>query len=225
MKSLDDLPDISKRPLDWPVAFRFRPASIPPATPLADKEGLEALIALCAPTARHDAGLVPLRFSAGPNILPIVKTAFANAAPEWRFVPGDVPHIAVASTMRAASQLIMDQLGQFLEDTDQPACQVSCVMERYTLKGDLYDITDTETYRAYYDTADNSEAHQMTSALQEAGSDGFMFAGMGGNVAVVLNPECFISCVVERAVAFCWDGVQFSRYYDYRNLNWAQLAS
>ncbi len=227
--TLIDPRSVPKSAISWPAAFRLRPASVP-INEYAESVGsvasdIDALINLCSQVGRHNQGLVPLAFTASPSMSSAVVSAFANPAPEWQFVPTGLPHIAVAETLKGALVLGAEQFGQFLKDTEQQACRVSFVMERFLVKGTFHDITDAEVFPDCYNTVDYSSMHKLAHSFSEAGADGFVYSNNNKKYAVVLKPECLSGHAEERAVALEWDGVQFNRYFDYRDLFWADLAS
>lgn len=219
---------IPKRQLTWPAAFRLRPTAIPQnpyAAAVADDEaGIEALIAHCSSIERHNRGLVPLPFPSDLTVPETVLAAFANPAPEWQFAPAGLPHLAVAENAKAAIRMGAETFGQFLKDTDEGPCRVSFVLERFVLKGSFHEITDTEVFSGCYDTVDYTVPHRLVGALHTVEADGLIYARSEGNCAVVLKAGCFSGCASERALALDWDGIGFSRYFDYRDLYWADLA-
>ncbi|MEX0299935.1 MAG: hypothetical protein AB3N28_12765 [Kordiimonas sp.] len=219
---------VPKSSLSWPAAFRLRPASVPINEYAENVESnagdIEALINLCSEVGRHNQGLVPLGFATPHSMPPAVVSAFANPAPEWHFAPTGLAHIAVAETLKGALALGAEQYGQFLKDTEQPACRVSFVMERFLVKGSFSDITDTEVFSACYNTVDYTVMHQLARGLSDTESDGFVYDVESQKYAVVLKPECLSGHAEERAIALEWDGMQFSRYFDYRDLFWSDLS-
>lgn len=227
----EDCFDIDRVPVGavrWPAAFRLRPASVP-AKRLADRwgidlAGIEELARLCSPTARHDQGVVRLPFEADISVPAAIRAAFAHPMPEWRLAPGDMPHVTVSATLSAALAVASELYGRFLQDTKQPACQLSFVLERYQMTGIFHDVTDMELYKAYYSSGEDRHAHQFIKALYDAKADGAIFSVGGSQSAIVLNPERLQGGARERAVALEWNGDVFTRYFDYRDLHWGALV-
>ncbi len=219
---------IPKRLLTWPAAFRLRPIAVPQnpyaAAVAGDEADIEALIAHCSSVGRHNRGLVPLPFLSDFAAPETVLAAFANPAPEWQFAPTGLPHLAVAENAKAAIRMGKETFGQFLKDTDEGPCRVSFVLERFVLKGSFHEITDAEVFSRCYDAVDYTVSHQLVSALRAAEADGLIYARNEGNCAVVLKADCFSGYARERALALDWDGIRFTRYFDYRDLYWAELT-
>lgn len=215
-------------PVRWPAAYRLRPASVPETQPSdkfgADGDSLQQLMALTSPLGRHQRGVVPLAFTGSAAMPDTVVSAFAHPAPEWQFADGTLPHMLLAETMAGAIENADLLYGQFLKDTEEGDCRLTFILERFQLEGRLHSVEDRARFESCYDRHDYSAAHQMVTSLHAAGADGLVFAGDTGKSAVVLNPDCLSRCARERALALAWDGVQFTRYYDYRDLHWVSIA-
>ncbi|MBV1900459.1 MAG: hypothetical protein KUG56_02180 [Kordiimonadaceae bacterium] len=212
----------------WAAAFRLRPMAMPSAPTLAalgeSEQDLLALIEMSSPRARYDIGAARHNFAHHALMPPAVQSAFAHPPPEWRFAPAAMPHMVVCQNIKAAVCSASEQYGQFLKDTEQAECQLSFVMERYVLSGDFFDARDRDAFSACYgpqaQTGQISAAQDLVSALGTQGADGLLYTTDGGPSAVVLNPECVRVYAKERALVLQWDGHDFTRYFDYRDLHW-----
>ncbi|MBL4836474.1 MAG: hypothetical protein JKY34_02760 [Kordiimonadaceae bacterium] len=217
----------------WAAAFRLRPMAMPSAPTLAvlgeDEQDLLSLIDVRSPRARHDTGAARHNFTHHALMPSAVRSAFAHPSPEWRFALSATPHMVVCQNIRAAVCTASEQYGQFLKDTEQAACQLSFAMERYVLSGDFFDARDTDTFSACYGPhaldGRASAAQDLVADLGAQGADGLLYTTDEGSCAVVLNPDCVRVYAKERALAMQWDGNEFTRYFDYRDLHWVGLSS
>ena len=212
----------------WASAFRLKPHRIPEDKPLSllgeDADGLDVLRVLTAPSERHIKKQVPVAPEIAEDLDDTLLAAFACSIPEWRFAARGQQHVVVSSNMAAAISLAAEVYGQFLKDTGQSAMQMNFVVERYHLNGTFADISDRELFPACYQ-ADNWPVSQaLVTELGQAGLDGMVYGEDKGQSAVVLQANALKFQDTERAISLEWTGARFTRAYDYRILEWQQIA-
>lgn len=212
----------------WSAAFRLRPSRLPADNPLLmlgdNVEGLEALKAITCPSERHVRQLVPAGALLAPDAQRSLVSAFACSIPEWRFAARGTQHVVVSSTLSAALETAAEIYGQFLRDTNQPATQMNFAVERYSLNGSLADISDRELFPACYQPDNWQMPQTLSRELGQSGQDGLIFDTGKGLSAIILNPSSLQFREVERAISLTWSGDGFSRAFDYRILDWRDLA-
>jgi len=225
-------PDIDPRSvpkvmIDWPVAFRLKPANLPESNSFTamgkNVEGLRALKNLTSPAARHGSGAVPLPLDVPPGTSRSVVSAFAGSLPEWRFATREMAHMVLAASIPAAIAVAIEIYGQFMRDTSQSASTLSFQVERFHLKGKFADVADEELFPACYDLTDSTVSQRLASSLNVQGEDGLVFETGSGLAAIVLAPKLISRAGVERALALEWNGENFHRVYDYRDMYWRNL--
>lgn len=213
--------------LDWPVAFRLRPARIPDVAPLdifgEESDGLEQLRALTSPAARHKSGVVPLPHEFQPGTPDVVVAAFAASLPEWRFAETGLSHMLLGSSVAAAITLAREVYSQFMADTEQKPSVLSFIVERFRVAGGFADVSDEELFPACYTGSDHSAPQRLTRELAEEARAGLVFSVAGGLGAVVLKPDAVSRAGLERGVALEWNGKAFTRAFDYRDMFWRDL--
>ena len=223
-----DLRSVPRVAVDWPAAFRLRPTTLPQVAPLLllgdDLEGLEALKDLTSPAVRHRRGTVPLPFDLQPGTSASVVSAFANSLPEWRFAGRGQAHMLLASTVTAAVAAATEVYGQFMLDTEEKPSVLSFMVERFRLSGSFADVSDSEVFPACYDSQSFEVSQQLVASLADEKKDGLIYDIEGGQGAVVLQPGGIVRAGIERGLGLQWNGTEFSRLYDYRDMYWRELG-
>ena len=219
---------VPKTRVNWPVAFRLKPAKFPGTAPLSllVSDGASQLAALkdtTSPAVRHKLRQVPLPLKVPAGTPTTILSAFASSVPEWRFAARGTPHMVLASSVTAAVSVASEIYSQFMRDTAQKASTLSFVVERFCLAGQFSDICDSETFPACYAGPSITVPQQLVTAINENGEDGLVFDVIGGQAAVALNPATIKNAGLERALALEWNGETFHRLYDYRDMYWRDL--
>jgi len=220
---------VPKALINWPVAFRLKPARLPATSPLAQLEPeaadiLTALKDMTSPSVRHKEKRALLQGVMPAGTADTVLSAFATSVPEWRFASRGIAHMVLASSIDAAIIVASEIYRQFLQDTAQPASSLSFSVERFSLVGNFADICDQEVFPDCYDPSGAEVAQGLVTSLADAGEDGLVFQIGTDQAAVILNPTKVSERGLERALALEWDGNKFHRAYDYRDMFWRDLT-
>jgi len=215
--------------VDWPAAFRLRPAKFPQVSPLLllgdDLEGLEALKGLTSPAVRHRRGAVPLPIDLPSGTSGSVVSAFANSLPEWRFAARGQAHMLLASTVTVAVAAATEIYGQFMLDSEEKPSVLSFMVERFRVSGSFADVSDVEVFPACYDSQTFEVPQQLVASLAAEKEDGLIYGIGDGQAAVVLQPGGIVRAGIERGLGLQWNGTKFSRLYDYRDMYWRELGA
>jgi hypothetical protein len=218
---------VPKSRLDWPAAFRLKPARLPGTDPLAlfgeDVAGLNDLKNITSPAMRHSMGNVPLPVDIQPGTSNSVLSAFATSLPEWRFAARGTAHMLVASSISAATAIAAEIYGRFMLDTGEATSTLSFQVERFQLAGSFADVCDREVFPACYNRKQFEVPQRLVGSLLHQGEDGLVFSAGDGQGVVVLKPNLITHSGIERAVALEWNGSRFHRAYDYRDMYWRDM--
>jgi len=221
--------ELSTMFLNWPAAYRLRPARLPAAEPLSllgeDVAGLLELKALTAPEPSRNKGKLHTLDTQQTRRPKAVTTAFNAPLPEWRFAQRGTPHIVLASSVAAALHVASEIYGQFLLDTGQGGSVVSFVVERYRLSGTFADLRTAADYPACYDLLAHVVPQTLVSDLLNGNGSGLLYSAGEGEAVIALPPCQITGGEIERALALEWDGSRFARSFDYRDMYWRPVGS
>lgn len=226
---LIDPRSVPRTALDWPAAFRLRPARLPASDPLSlfgeSCDDLRLLKDLTSPAARHKSGAVPLPFDVLAGTSEPVLSGFANSLPEWRFADRNTAHMVLGSSIAAAVAVAVEIYGRFMRDTKQAKSTLSFAVERFRLAGSFCDVSDMELFPGCYSDAHYGVPQKLVAALKSENEAGLVFDALAGQAAVILKPELLVFAGNERGLALEWDGARFERVYDYRDMYWRDLLT
>lgn len=221
--------DLPTEFLNWPAAYRLRPARLPATEPLAllgeEAAALLELKALTEPTPSNSVEELSKPSAEQRSRSEAVAGAFRAPLPEWRFARRGTPHIVLANSLEAALHVASEIYGQFMLDTGQGRSVMSFVVERYRLSGNFADVRTVADYPACYDPLAHYVPQRLVADLLTGGRTGLLYSAGAGEAVVALPSNKIIGGEIERALALEWDGIRFARSFDYRDMYWRDIEN
>ncbi|WND03060.1 hypothetical protein QGN29_01610 [Temperatibacter marinus] len=214
----------------WPTAMRLRAVRLPSRDSLqrlADTtEAFDALNKLADLTdmRRRVVDQEVGHVCVGPDVdKSSLYSAIFYQPVEWLFNDGQHPGFVVSRTLQHALSHAQSVYGGFLKDASIGPTTMQFIIDRMTIKADLHDLTDIDSFGALYQAEEWQGGQATARNLLLANSSGFIFGQGQQNDAVIFNPTVLHSVQAERAVAMKWDGTRFVTLFDYRDLYWKDL--
>lgn len=223
--------------IDWPAAFRLIPSRYPPVDlfeRIADPtewEALAQLESLTNPRLREQLGEIaivpPERRVSGPNASWVMApfTHCSRARPS-RFSDGAYGVYYAADGLGTAIREVAHHMGRFYAATGDPRHREDYRILKGAVAASLHDVRGGD-WRAVMDPDDYGPSQALGRRLRAGGSDGVVYGSVrdsGGQCVGAFWPDVVGLPVQAGHLAFLWDGTAVSRYFDYRDEEWRDLA-
>lgn len=228
-----------ERRVRWPNAHRILPSRYPPIQlfeRLSDDPGaweaLAEIESLTNPRVRDEIGeirLVPVEERVSGPGASWVMAAFTHLNPRGsRFSDGSYGVYYTARELATAIAETAFHLGRFYALTADPPHAEDMRVLTGRIDARFHDLRGTDRrWQACLAPDDYAASRALGRALRAAGSNGVVYPSVrrpGGQCLGAFRPRAVGIPVQDRHLRYHWDGHRISRYFDYAEDRWVELA-
>ena len=232
-------PEPPLRRLRWPAAHRILPSRYPPIQLFerltddpAEWETLAEIESLTNPRIRDQIGeirLVPLEERVSGPGASWVMASFTHLNPRGsRFSDGSYGVDYAAHELATAIAETVFHLGRFYAATADPPHAEDVRVLAGRVDSRFHDLRGDPQWRPYLDPDDYAASWKLGRRLRAQGSNGVVYPSVrrrGGQCLGAFRPKAVGIPAQGRHLQYYWDGQRISRYFDYGEERWVDLAA
>jgi hypothetical protein len=227
------------RRLRWPAAHRILPSRYPPIQLFerltddpAEWETLAEIESLTNPRIRDQIGeirLVPLEERVSGPGASWVMASFTHLNPRGsRFSDGSYGVYYAAHELATAIKETVFHLNRFYAATADPPHAEDMRVLAGRIDARFHDLRGDPQWRPYLDQDDYAASRKLGRRLRAQGSNGVVYPSVrrrGGQCLGAFRPKAVGIPAQGRHLQYYWDGQRISRYFDYGEERWVDLAA